>query len=193
MPPEAPSTTDPPASPERWLDDHGDALYRYARSRERDDHRAEDLVQETLLAAWAGRDGYAGVAAERAWLMGILRHKVVDEIRRNQRRPTEALPEGEDVFFDRRGRWKRRVDAWGVDPSAAMHEEDFHRVVDGCRAELPETLGEVFFRRYSGDEGVSEIAASLRVTAGSVSVRLHRARLAMRACLALRWLGGGGG
>ncbi len=181
-----------PATAVRWLDEHGDALYRYARSRERDAHRAEDLVQETLLAAWAGRDGFAGAASERAWLMGILRHKVVDEIRRNGRRPTEALPEGEDAFFDRRGRWRHRVDAWGVDPSAALQGEDFDRVVDGCRAELPRTLGEVFARRYGGDEGVGDIAEALRVTAGSVSLRLHRARLATRACLSSRWLGGPG-
>lgn len=187
--PAAAPAEDVPSSPARWLEEHGDALYRYARSRERDPHAAEDLVQETLLAAWAARDTYLGASTERAWLMGILRHKVVDSIRRSGRRPEVPLPEGEDGFFDRRGRWKHRVDAWGVDPAAGLNAEDFRTVVDGCRSELPSTLGEVFVRRYGEEQRVQDIARSMRLTPGNVSVRLHRARLAMRACLSTRWLG----
>lgn len=181
----------PATSPAEWLDEHGDALYRYARSRERDPHLAEDLVQETLLAAWASRDSFAGASSERTWLMGILRHKLVDVIRRSQRRPESPLPDADEVHFDRRGRWKHRVDAWGNDPAAALESEEFDRVVGDCCSKLPGTLSEVFVRRYEAEERVSDIAEALRVTAGSVSVRLHRARLAMRACLASRWLDGG--
>ena len=44
----------PAADPERWVDEHGDYLFRYARARLRDTAAAEDVVQETFLAALKG-------------------------------------------------------------------------------------------------------------------------------------------
>lgn len=71
--------------PQRWLTDHGDAMYRYALLRLKDASKAEDAVQESLLAALSARDRFAGDATERTWLVGILRHKVADTIRREVR------------------------------------------------------------------------------------------------------------
>lgn len=71
--------------PQRWLTDHGDAMYRYAMLRLKDASKAEDAVQESLLAALSARDRFAGDATERTWLVGILRHKVADTIRKDVR------------------------------------------------------------------------------------------------------------
>src|SRR5262249_55627616 len=68
--------------PGGWVERHGDYLYRFAAAAVRHRQAAEDLVQETLLAAWRGRTGFAGGASERTWLTAILKRKVVDWLRR---------------------------------------------------------------------------------------------------------------
>src|ERR1051325_2552569 len=68
--------------PSKWLDSHGDYLYRYALVRVRDAGVAEDLLHETLLAAVGAHKGHAGRSSERTWLVGIMKHKVIDYFRR---------------------------------------------------------------------------------------------------------------
>jgi len=95
--------------PERWLDRYGDMLFGYAVSRLGRLDEAEDAVQETLLGALASRESYSGRASERNWLMGILKHKVIDQLRqRHHHRAASqaAMEEAErelDSFFDRWG------------------------------------------------------------------------------------------
>jgi RNA polymerase sigma-70 factor (ECF subfamily) len=64
--------------PAHWLDKHGDYLYRYALMRVRDTAVAEDVLQETLLAAFRSSQTHAGHSSERTWLVGIMKHKVAD-------------------------------------------------------------------------------------------------------------------
>src|ERR1043165_6529128 len=71
-------TTDP----ERWVDEHGDVLYRYALTSVRKPEVAQDLVQETLLAAMRSHDKFAGQYSVRSWLCGILKHKLCDYYRK---------------------------------------------------------------------------------------------------------------
>ncbi|MCZ6565426.1 MAG: sigma-70 family RNA polymerase sigma factor, partial [Gammaproteobacteria bacterium] len=71
--------------PSVWLDEHGDALYKYAFMRVRNEATAEDLVQETLLAAIQAIKTYQGQSSERTWLIGILKHKLMDYFRKAAR------------------------------------------------------------------------------------------------------------
>ena len=77
-----PMGTAPQLDPERWVDEHGDYLFHYALSRLRDPVRAEDFVQDALLAALRGADRYQGRSTERTWLTGILKHKLLDHFRK---------------------------------------------------------------------------------------------------------------
>ena len=72
----------PTLDPTDWLGEHGNYLYRYALVRVRDSAVAEDLLQETLLAAMGSYQSHEGRSSERTWLVGIMRHKVVDYFRR---------------------------------------------------------------------------------------------------------------
>src|SRR5947209_9378123 len=85
--------------PVRWLEEHGDALYAYAQARVRDSHVAEALVHEALVAALVSADGFLGRAAatERSWLIGILKHKLLDHLRRRLReQPLSVVLTDED-------------------------------------------------------------------------------------------------
>ena len=73
------------SDPSRWVDDHGDVLYRYALERVRKPDIAQDLVQETFLAAVRTIDRFRGGSTVRSWLCGILKHKICDYYRKRGR------------------------------------------------------------------------------------------------------------
>src|SRR5262245_48628437 len=88
----------PLLDPTYWLEHHGDYLYRYALTRVRERSVAEDLLQETLLAAMGGFQEHEGRSSERTWLVGIMRHKIVDHFRRLAR--TAEFQLSSDEGFD---------------------------------------------------------------------------------------------
>jgi RNA polymerase sigma-70 factor (ECF subfamily) len=66
-------------------------LYRYACTRISDPHDANDIVQETMMAAWKGYDIRNTQASVNAWLFGIARNKIADFYRKRYRQPAERL------------------------------------------------------------------------------------------------------
>ncbi|MGD9855037.1 MAG: RNA polymerase sigma factor, partial [Planctomycetaceae bacterium] len=76
--------------PECWVDDHGDALFRFAMVRVGRREIAEDLVQETFLAGLKSRDRFRGQSQERSWLIAILKHKTADWLNRRARERTQT-------------------------------------------------------------------------------------------------------
>lgn len=184
----------PPLDPDRWLAEHGDYLYRYARRRLRDSAAAEDAVQETLLAAWRGQASFSGGSSERTWLTGILRHKIVDYLRKIVRE--QPLPETEngedplDALYDARGHWQFGPQAWG-DPDAALERSRFWQVFEECLERLPPRLAAVFVLREVDGMASDVLCKELNIsTTNNVWVMLSRARAHLRACLETRWFGG---
>ncbi|HZI32614.1 MAG TPA: sigma factor, partial [Candidatus Binatia bacterium] len=74
----------PQLNAEEWVASHGDYLFRHALARTGIQEVAEDLVQETFLAAWKSASRYAARASERTWLLSILRNKIADHYRRQR-------------------------------------------------------------------------------------------------------------
>lgn len=185
--------------PHRWLESHGDTLYRYALRRTSRGDIAEDLVQETLLAAWRGRDGFRGRSGERTWLMAILKHKVDDHFRCEYQRPVEDAPAGaegdndavEDTFFDAAGHWRVKPQEWVSEPLATLEAEGFWRVLLECLAKLPEHQRESFTLREIDGLDTEQLCKVLSLSTTNIYVLLHRARLQMRRCLEVHWFGRG--
>jgi RNA polymerase sigma-70 factor (ECF subfamily) len=178
-------------NPDQWLDEHGDVLYRYALARVRDRSLAEDLVQETLVAALKAKDSFAGRAAERTWLVGILKHKIIDALRKRGREtPLEELPSAADEpgdWFDERGEWRVAPSAWGR-PEQSLEQDQFWRVLQDCIDRLPERLAAVFTLREIDGLESEEICNVLEVsTTNNLWVMLSRARMRLRQCLEIQW------
>ena len=167
-------------------------LLRFASLQLRDAAAAEDAVQDTLVAALAGESGFAGRANLRTWLTGILKHKIVDAIRRQAReRPaTDLEPEGGgdefDGLFDGRGHWQEAPGAW-EQPEQALGQRQFLAALEACLRALPErTARALMMREHLGLE-TSEICKELGITSTHCWVMLHRARMALRLCLQETW------
>ena len=180
-----------------WLDEHGDALFRYARSRVRKRELAEDLVQETLLAALQSRDHFQGRSTVRTWLLSILRRKVVDHYRRlGASRPAPESDSIEDPdpvcarYFTTQGLWKTASASWKT-PDQALEDREFWDVLEGCLSRLPRALSSVFVLRELEELEMTELRRTLALSEGNIRVRLHRARLLLRECLERRWFAAG--
>jgi len=168
-------------------------LLRYATLQLRDAAAAEDAVQETLLAALAGEASFAGRSNLRTWLTGILKHKIVDAVRRMSRETALGTGDEEgaaqfDALFDERGHWLEMPSAW-PDPDASLTQKQFFAVLEDCLAKLPAKTSRAFMMREHMGFETGEICKELAITPTHCWVLLHRARLALRLCLEMNWFG----
>ena len=182
-----------PSDPHDWVQKHGDALYRFALRKVGRTDVAEDLVQETLLAAWKSRHRYEGRSSVRSWLTSILKRKVVDWMRRTirERAHTSETTESDptlDSLFTSGGKWKVRPGDWPRDdPSDELMREDFWGVLHGCLKKLPGQMRNVFVLRHLDERPSEEICQSAGITPTNYWVVLHRGRMRLWKCLRKNW------
>jgi len=173
-------------------------LMRVARLQLRDTALAEDVVQDTLAAALTAQAGFTGKSSVKTWLTGILKHKIVDAIRRKQREPISAstldeeadLEDFEGLFKDN-GAWQAPPADWG-DPEQSLSRQQFFDVMQFCLDKLPPATARVFMMREVMELDSDEICKELTITANNLWVILYRARMSLRECLELNWFAGGG-
>lgn len=183
---------------ERWLDEHGNALYSFALLHLRDPHLAEDAVQETLLAALQARQRYSGSASVRTWLTGILKHKIIDEFRRQARDVPAAGSEEEaweqteseqvDHEFKNNGHWNHLLSDWG-NPEKNLYSEQFWSIIERCIGTMSPKAARLFVLRELWDMDSETVCMELSITPNNLWTSLHRARLGMRQCLERSGLG----
>jgi RNA polymerase sigma-70 factor (ECF subfamily) len=168
-------------------------LLRYARLQLRDSHAAEDAVQEALAAALAGEASFGGRSNLRTWLTGILKHKIVDIIRRASRENTavpDPLAEAAefDALFDATGHWAEPPTAW-PDPDGELEQKQFFAALEECLSRLPAKTAQAFMMREHMGFETDEICQEIGVTPTHCWVLLYRARMALRECLEKNWFG----
>jgi len=182
-----------PLKPEDWVALHGDVLFRFAIMRVKNPEIAEDLVQETLLAALKGKESFSGKSSERTWLVGILKHKIADHFRKSTREQPVEDPQiyidSEDPF-DAGGRWKAGPGEWGQSPVKSLENQDFWGVLAGCVEELPERPRQVFSLRELDGMESTQVCKVLSISSTNLWVILHRARAQLSRCLEINWFGG---
>ncbi len=168
-------------------------LLRFARSQLRNDAWAEDAVSETVLAALEKPQTFGGLSQLKTWLVGILKHKVVDQLRRHTREATVLVSDdGEDLtedLFIVNGHWRERPQDWG-DPEASFSQREFFEVLETCMDRLPPAQGRVFMMREWLELDTEEICKELSITSTNLWVLLHRARMRLRECLQSNWFSG---
>jgi RNA polymerase sigma-70 factor (ECF subfamily) len=177
-----------------WVDRYGDYLYRYTLLRIRDHAVAEDVVQETFLAAASARKDFKGKSSDRTWLVGILKRKIVDYYRKVARERaftdiTRAGEEGADLF-DEKGKWKSEPPAWEGNPAALLEQKEFWEVMLRCLAALPHGQYEAFTLRELENLSADEVCKVLSISPTNLWVTLHRARMRLRRCLEDNWFRG---
>ena len=188
----------PRVDPERWVEAYGDVLLGFAAARVRDRAIAQDLVQETFLAAIKSRERFAGRSSERSWLFGIMRNKLVDYYRLQSREITvtdleSALPEEEGAFGTSgpgKDGWLTKLapKPWDT-PEGILVTKEFQEVFRDCLSRLPDKVAQVFLLREIDGTASETICKDLGVSANNLWVMLHRARMGLRRCLEVHWFG----
>lgn len=183
--------------PTVWVDEHGDYLFRYAFMRLRDEAAAEDMVQETLLAAIQSLASYGGKSSERTWLTSILKHKIIDYYRKSSREtpldPSETDLSDFDKFFERSDEWqnhwnnKLQPHEWKGSPEEVFEQNEFFDVLQNCMSKLPERVASVFALREMDGLETSEICEILCLSSNNFWVMMHRARMSLRRCIEVNW------
>lgn len=180
--------TAPGSDAGRLLDEHGDYLFRYAVSRVGDRSLAEDLVQETLLAAIKGAV-HNGTGSERTWITAVLKHKIVDHFRKSLREVQFGDEQDNAEFFDKDGHWTEEAAprSWGPCPLEELERKEFRKALVRSLALLPARSAAVFV--LSEIEGMSgkEICSALNISSSNFWVTIHRARLQLRSLLEEHW------
>jgi len=178
-------------SPDKWVDLHGSYLSKYVTGRVRNRQAAEDLVQETFIAALKSKNNFSGRSSERSWFIGILKHKIIDYFRKDSRE--RSTP---DCDLSLWGAKNHNTDWRGLNglcslsemPDSAAIEKDFYSVLIKCLAQIPENLAKAFVLREIKGLESKEVCHILDISSSNLWVRLHRARIALKAQLQVKWV-----
>ena len=180
------------SNPDAWVDIYGDDLFRFAFARVKSKAVAEDLVQETFLAALNARKRFEGRSTARTWFMSILKHKMVDHFRKHIREKSvddpEAYADGQDAWFNERGHWVMFPSKWASHPAKAHEQREFLDAFYQCLANLPERLATIFMLREVDGAETEDICQEMGISATNSWTMLYRARMGLRKCLEKGWL-----
>ena len=178
-------------NPDVWVDQHGDILFRFAFQRVRDEAVAEDLVQETFLAAMQAKDRFKGHSSERTWLFGILKHKIIDHYRRRKFQQldvnVEDFAETTEKIFSENGKWRIQPTNWDINPVEAYEQKEFMDTFYQCLSQMPQRLADAFVHREVDGLSTEEICKVMDITASNCWVMLYRARMILRHCIETNW------
>jgi RNA polymerase sigma-70 factor (ECF subfamily) len=166
---------------------HAEALYSYAIMRVGNKELAEDMVQETLLAALQSWEKFAGDSSERTWLIGILRHKILDFFRQQPDSEQAKDETWRTEFFNKMRHWKDKTVDWKTNPATLAENKEFWKVLRDCLKELSQIMAEAFVLRELEGMSSEEVCKHLEISETNLWVRLHRARLQLRRCLEINW------
>lgn len=170
-------------------------VHRLALLQLRDPASAEDVTQETMVAAMEKQATFQGRSSLRTWVIAILRFKILDVHRHRKRqwpRASEHAPAdelqatGADEFFDSNRRWAAPKEPWS-DPSDQVRSQQFFGILEACMTKLPSTMGRVFLMREWLELSPAEICADLELSPGNLRVLLYRARMQLRRCVEKNW------
>lgn len=170
-----------------------DYLLKFARLQLRNETWAEDVVSETVLAALAKPQAFANRSQLKTWLVGILKHKVVDALRHHSREVSgleNSADEEADpldyIAFKADGHFAEAPADWAT-PEQQLGSRQFFEVLEACANQLPAVQGRLFLMREWLELSSEEICKELQLTPTNLYVQLHRARLRLRECLEMKW------
>ncbi len=176
--------------PENWVDHYADYLYNYALARVSDAELAKDLVQETFIAGLQSAAQFRGNAAERTWLVAIMKRKVIDQYRRaNSRKGKAEVRMGFSPHLEESGDWLELMaaDPDSVSENDALENEELGIAIQRCLATLPERQARVFTLKTIQGMETEDVCKELGINASNLWVMIHRARTALMECMNQVW------
>lgn len=175
--------------PKNWLEFFGDQLFRYTVIRVGDIGVAEDIVQEAMLGAIKSKNLFDGKSSIKTWLFAILKNKIKDYFATKHRgSAVNVSGDSEDADLDLASLLRPEIENEHF--QTAIEREEFWLAIENCGSKMPAHYKEAFRARLEDDEATVEaLSEQLGISDTNFNVRLFRARLLMRKCLEMLWLG----
>jgi RNA polymerase sigma-70 factor (ECF subfamily) len=181
-----------PALSSDWVEAHADYLFNFAVGQVRDTNVAEDLVQETFLAAVKSQNNFSAKSSERTWLVGILRHKIYDHLRKTCRERAvrvDPMPADDEQSWEESLFWLHDVAAECQLPSRRMELDEFRENLESALGKLPPRIAQVFQLYAVEERSNREVCEQLNISESNLWVMLHRGRNQLREHLSEWWSG----
>lgn len=176
--------------PDTWVDAYADYLFNYAIARINDAEVAKDLVQETFLAGLKSAKNYKGDAAERTWLIAILKRKVIDYYRKsNSKKGKAEVRVNYSAHSDAEGDWleEQVSDPFSNYEHSDIENEELGMAIQSCIGKLPKKQAQVFTMKTIQGISTEDICNELNINPSNLWVMIHRARTALMGCLNQSW------
>lgn len=176
--------------PEKWVDRYADYLFNYAVVRVNDEELAKDLIQETFIAGLQSAPNFKGNAAERTWLVAILKRKVIDHYRKSNTFKGKAeVRLNFPSQSEQEGDWLEQMAA---DPESTrendpIENEELGLALRDCIEQLPEKQARVFKMKTVRGMSTEDVCKELNINPSNLWVIVHRARTALMDCINQEW------
>ena len=163
-------------------------LFSYTFSKVRQKELAEDIVQETFVAAYESYDKFEGKSNVKTWLFSILKRKIADHYRSAYKKSRDVSPDLIESYFDENHGWKSqyRPTSWG-DEKELLDDEEFQKTLKDCFENLPQKWSSALSLKYLEDHDADGICNQLEISMPNFWQIVHRAKLQLRNCLELHW------
>jgi RNA polymerase sigma-70 factor (TIGR02943 family) len=172
-----------------WVELYSDNLYSWALHKTSSKETAEDLVQETFMAAVQSFGKYEGKSNSKTWLFAILNNKINDHYRTSFRKPIQSDSAFLQTFFDSNDNWKSEETPkkWGYEEGNLFDDPDFQKALEYCMGKLPENWFSAVQLKYLEEKNGELICQELGISPTNFWQILHRAKLQLRKCLEINW------
>jgi RNA polymerase sigma-70 factor (TIGR02943 family) len=180
-----------------WVELYSDSMYSWAFYKTSSKETAEDLVQETFMAAIQAFEKFERKSNPKTWLFAILNNKITDHYRRQIKNPTlserQQSETGEhslfDHLFDSERQWRKeeRPKPWQDESENILDNAEFNKVLQNCLGKLPNTWFSAVQLKYFEEKRGELICQELQITPSNFWQILHRTKLQLRKCLELNW------
>ena len=178
---------------ENWVNIYGDDLYSWAFHKINSRQLAEDLVQETFLAAYKSYDSFKGQSNAKTWLFKILNNKIIDYYRKSARQHLDNADDQKNLesiadMFDQNDNWKSNgLEGRWMDDQHLLDDPEFIEVMDVCMNDLPTSWRIAVLQKYHFDKDAQSICQELNVSPSNYWQIIHRAKLLLKKCLEKKW------
>lgn len=178
-----------------WVNEYGDALFDWAYYKTSKRELAEDLVQETFLAAVENVSKFREESSPKTWLFTILNNKIINHYRKNAKQDIVVeIPESSkakeftDSFFDENGSWNANYQHMSLtEEKHLLDDDDFNKVMAMCMDHLPDNWRKAVSYKYLIDKNPKDICQELKITLSNYWQVIHRAKLMLKKCIEINY------
>lgn len=178
-----------------WVQLYTGDLLNWCNFKINDLAQAEDIVQDTFLAAFENVESFKGQSSPRTWLYKILNNKIVDYYRKKSKlefvRPSLEVDQANDVtdsMFTANGGWNKEMfnKQWG-DGGNVLDDKEFRNVLLMCLEDLPVKWKNALLSKYILERNSNDICQELEISSSNYWQILHRSKLLLKVCIENNW------